>query len=983
MSTTAHETCLQEFYSSLPKDQLSKINTARSQLCSSTLARFHTVREQRPFGLEELPHVTSLSHSDGVVIVIENIDRGWIAELGVAWEIHPSFFARHARNPEGTSSIWQAIFGNTVAEQKRPSEEHSLAHSYWHVDGFRGYNRYSTSAAEDPVDTNWIPRRLAWDNSYGWQASTRVSCYVRHDLPQPIFFMTDLFLVDAPLHRSRGSAVGKQASTRLHLPLAENRGGLVIPGLHGDHSHSLQEPLQRFSSHYWHLDVLFASGKTCLSPKTFFHLLASSLWEDNLRLLDDDIKRIAFKDIRRPSRLINDQLHDLREALVSLREQVIMTIKWMPSSVQHELESIQQAMASVAQSKDPQVRTYVGYPRVTLQDILERCIVLEHFLMDSFHLLVSSTSVLNAETEMEQANRSQRLTQLAFFIVAVHGIGAHPDNTWCKNVAPDGQDKQYVNWLENEEMLPSIAPQARIMRYGYESQWFGDNKSSTVRLRASTIADQLLHELNFEREDFPHRPLIFVAHCFGGLVVLKALRQALDNQGKWPGVFTSTTGLVFFGTPFRGTEGMKQSEMVQAALSQYSANVQGESLRILGPGDEFLQEVVDKFLETRSRSHPARVACFYETKSSNVGAIVGGVARQKFVVNESSGCLDHTDSVEKYPLARTHFDINKFGKVTEPSYKLEHERIELLSLFGGYDVMDKRQFHNLHEIVLGLSDTPLDQEFHRAPGLIDVVDANGRTPLSWAAFCGRKDYVLSLLCKEAKHDLTDHRGRTALHYAAISGETQCVEMLLSRGADPNLKDQNGMSALAYAVSGRQSEESVNILLRGQADANARDSDNTSILQLASMSSSATVIDDLLQHGSELNHVDDLGQNAATMAVCRNNNTVLSVLLQRGISLDVVTEKGETIMHFAATRATVGTLKTLSTASPENRLGDINLNMGTESQISVNPQCTFDSRLKERRPIDEECLAQLTQAWTELYEVFERQRASLHPKQKIF
>jgi hypothetical protein len=73
---------------------------------------------------------------------------------------------------------------------------------------------------------------------------------------------------------------------------------------------------------------------------------------------------------------------------------------------------------------------------------------------------------------------------------------------------------------------------------------------------------------------------------------------------------------------------MKQGEMVQAALSQYSANVQGESLRILGPGDEFLQEVVDKFLETRSGSHPARVAYFYETKSSNVGAIVGGVARQ-------------------------------------------------------------------------------------------------------------------------------------------------------------------------------------------------------------------------------------------------------------------------------------------------------------------------------------------------------------------
>jgi hypothetical protein len=258
--------------------------------------------------------------------------------------------------------------------------------------------------------------------------------------------MTDLFLIDAPLHRSRGSAVRKQASTRLHLPLARNRGGLVIPGLHGDYSHSLHESLQRFCSHYWHLDVLFGSGKTCLSPTTFFHLLASSLWEDNLRLLDDNIKQIAFNDIRRPSRLINDQLHDLREALISLREQVIMTTKWMPSCVQDELESIQRTIESAAQSNDPQARTYVGYPRTTLQDILERCTVLEHFLMDSFHLLVSSTSVLNAETEMEQANRSQRLTQLAFlyvplsFVTGIFGmnvkeINGSPLSVWVAVVA--------------------------------------------------------------------------------------------------------------------------------------------------------------------------------------------------------------------------------------------------------------------------------------------------------------------------------------------------------------------------------------------------------------------------------------------------------------------------------------------------------------------------------------------------------------------
>lgn len=48
-------------------------------------------------------------------------------------------------------------------------------------------------------------------------------------------------------------------------------------------------------------------------------------------------------------------------------------------------------------------------------------------------------------------------------------------------------------------MLPFDVPNARIMRYGYESQWFGDDKVDTVRLKASTVAQQLLQELKFER----------------------------------------------------------------------------------------------------------------------------------------------------------------------------------------------------------------------------------------------------------------------------------------------------------------------------------------------------------------------------------------------------------------------------------------------------------------------------------------------------
>jgi hypothetical protein len=81
---------------------------------------------------------------------------------------------------------------------------------------------------------------------------------------------------------------------------------------------------------------------------------------------------------------------------------------------------------------------------------------------------------------------------------------------------------------------------------------------------------------------------------------------------------------VFFGTPFRGAEGLSQTEMLAAARREYhNDQVQDEVLKILQPGNEFLQELVDRFGKTRKAKHKAHVACFFELKSSNVGTIVG------------------------------------------------------------------------------------------------------------------------------------------------------------------------------------------------------------------------------------------------------------------------------------------------------------------------------------------------------------------------
>lgn len=96
------------------------------------------------------------------------------------------------------------------------------------------------------------------------------------------------------------------------------------------------------------------------------------------------------------------------------------------------------------------------------------------------------------------------------------------------------------------------------------------------------------------------------------------------DESKWPGIFMSTTGLVFLGTPFRGEGGMSQVEMFETIRRAYQKDeVQPEVLMILESGNEFLQEVVDQFRETEKQANKAQVACFYELKSSSVRKIVG------------------------------------------------------------------------------------------------------------------------------------------------------------------------------------------------------------------------------------------------------------------------------------------------------------------------------------------------------------------------
>ena len=80
-------------------------------------------------------------------------------------------------------------------------------------------------------------------------------------------------------------------------------------------------------------------------------------------------------------------------------------------------------------------------------------------------------------------NVSCHANRLYTSVIAVHGIGAHPDRTWTVGD---------VNWLKDHRMLPRVIPNSRILRFGYESQWLG---KEAIQQRLPLVADQLLRNI--------------------------------------------------------------------------------------------------------------------------------------------------------------------------------------------------------------------------------------------------------------------------------------------------------------------------------------------------------------------------------------------------------------------------------------------------------------------------------------------------------
>ncbi|KAK4150999.1 hypothetical protein C8A00DRAFT_45720 [Chaetomidium leptoderma] len=119
------------------------------------------------------------------------------------------------------------------------------------------------------------------------------------------------------------------------------------------------------------------------------------------------------------------------------------------------------------------------------------------------------------------------------------------------------------------EFLPASCPNARVFTWGYHTL-VADKKPLRLQGDIFAHAGELLVELAGTRAALGGgaRPIIFVAHSTGGVLVKELLRLSeAERDGPLKGILMSTSAVVFLGGPHRDTEHCNLGDAISSMAS--------------------------------------------------------------------------------------------------------------------------------------------------------------------------------------------------------------------------------------------------------------------------------------------------------------------------------------------------------------------------------------------------------------------------------
>lgn len=214
-------------------------------------------------------------------------------------------------------------------------------------------------------------------------------------------------------------------------------------------------------------------------------------------------------------------------------------------------------------------------------------------------------------------------------VIFVHGLMGHPRKTWQYGKKPernDGKSPSNQFWKKGMsilgkrdratqeeadrpttdktcywpfDLLPLAVKNIRVLTYGYDSHPSHFCTGPTNRMTISQHSQKLLFDTTITRADCSTRPIIFVAHSLGGILVKDAIIESrkYTKNPRMQQVYNQCRAIFFFGTPHLGAKAGEWGELITNifGVMPIPVSTYSEVLHGLSPDSEKLEMVTKDF----------------------------------------------------------------------------------------------------------------------------------------------------------------------------------------------------------------------------------------------------------------------------------------------------------------------------------------------------------------------------------------------------
>ncbi|GME51663.1 hypothetical protein M1813_007436 [Neofusicoccum parvum] len=487
-------------------------------------------------------------------------------------------------------------------------------------------------------------------------------------------------------------------------------------------------------------------------------------------------------------------------------------------------------------------------------------------------------------------------------------------------------------WLR--DYLPKDAPNARILTWGYQSNLQADESTSILADFTNTFFQRLIYMR--EGAKCESRPIIFIGHSLGCLVIKKALTDVTSkglNSHRLP-----VRAIIFLGAPHNGLA----SDSYKILETLVKGRVTQQLVTELKTDSPTLRDLSARFIPIAKE---IEILTCYETMETKTVVQENGVWKREgepMMMVAPSSAVMHGPTEKKIASSMDHSQLAKVKKGENGIYPdiksiirtalLSNAKIVATNesspqdLHGNPKQRSKPEQSTKHDPETAFSsptetlpsDRPIevlphDSEMVRAlksanvemlkelcknPRNLVMLDQDGYPPVCVAARFGLDNGLKTMLAAGASLTCSNREGEDPLILATDHQRRDTVATLLEHGAFVNVRGGvDDASALHYAVD-RGDEDILRLLLENHADPNLLDSYDDSPLMCASRNGNIEAVELLLQYNADVNEAAQA--TPLMMAAEYGHADICKKLLQSGAYINTAQQPdGETALYLAA------------------------------------------------------------------------------------